>query len=313
MARRLPPLNALRAFEAAARNLSFSAAAAELFVTQGAISRQIKALEAYYGFALFHRGQHGVALTEQGQLLAPAASEALDRIARVSERLIGRERDLRIKVLPTIALRWLIPRLHRFQEAHPEIEVRLTTAWHFVDFAREDFDAGIVYSDWSAAGVRRDLIFTERVTPVCAPGLLAAAGPLKRPEDLKRQRLILNTTTARDWRLWAAAAGVSELPFDQALVFDVDDPAIRAAAAGAGVGLADIRFIEDDLAAGRLVAPLAMAPVEIGAYYLAAPESLAEAPRVAAFRDWLLGEAAGGGESGIEPGGPAWEAPAKAP
>ncbi len=301
MARRLPPLNALRAFEAAARNLSFTEAAAELFVTQGAISRQIKALEDHYGFPLFRRGHRQVALTEQGRLLLPAVTEALDRIARVSERLVGQERELKVKVLPTMAVRWVIPRLHRFQAAHPEIEVRLTTAWHFVDFAREDFDAGVVYSGWTAPGVRRDAIFVERMTPVCAPALLETAGPLKRPEDLKRQRLILNTPTGRDWRRWAEVVGVTDLPFEEALVFDMDDPAIRAAAAGAGVGLGDLRFVEDDLATGRLIAPLEIEPVEIGTYYLAAPESIADAPRVAAFRDWLVAEVSRGAS---DPAGP---------
>ncbi len=291
MARRLPPLNALRAFEAAARNLSFTEAAAELFVTQGAISRQIKALEDHYGFPLFRRGHRQVELTEQGRLLLPAVTEALDRIARVSERLVGQERELKVKVLPTMAVRWVIPRLHHFQAAHPEIEVRLTTAWHFVDFAREDFDAGVVYSGWTAPGVRRDAIFVERMTPVCAPALLETAGPLTRPEDLRGQRLILNTPTGRDWRRWADVVGVTGLPFDEALVFDMDDPAIRAAAAGAGVGLGDLRFVEDDLATGRLIAPLEIAPVEIGTYYLAAPESIADSPRVAAFRDWLIEQA----------------------
>ena len=291
MTRRLPPLNALKAFEAAARQLSFSAAAAELFVTQGAVSRQIKALEDYYGVPLFRREHRQVALTEPGRLLLPAASEALDRIALASERLLGAGRDLKVKVTPTIAVRWLIPRLHRFQSAHPEFEVRLTTAWPDLDFAREDFDAGIVYSGWRGTGVRRDLIFTEHATPVCAPGLLEEAGPLERPEDLKRQRLILNTTTGRDWLDWAKAVGVEGLPIEDALVFDLDDPAIRAAAAGAGVALAATRFVEHDLAAGRLVAPLAIEPVEIGAYYFVAPESLADTPRVAAFRAWLIAEA----------------------
>lgn len=290
--RRLPPLNALRAFESAARHESLTRAAEELLVTQGAVSRQVQALEAHLGTRLFERRPRGIALTEAGRTLLPVLSDTFDRIARVAERLSAAERDLRVKVTPTFAIRLLIPRLHRFRPEDRELQVRLTTSWEIVDFAREDFDAAIVYThgDWHGPGERADLIFVERMSVVCAPSVAAGGPPLRRPEDVARHRLLLNIPDAWDWRRWAERYGVTDLPYEDALVFDVDEHAILAAAAGHGVAIEALQMVEDDLGRGVLVAPLEVEPVAMGAYYLVSPTAVAEQPRVAAFRAWLLGE-----------------------
>lgn len=295
MIRRLPPLNALRAFEAAARHLSFTEAAAELFVTQGAISRQVQALEDHFQAPLFHRTHRRIALTEHGRALLPVLTDAFDRIAQASDRVRGSRRDLRVKVPVTFALRLLIPRLHRFQERYPDVHVRLTTASDPIDFAHEDFDAAIAYSEGRPLepGEVADRLFVERMTVVAAPSFLAAGPPLRVPADLRGRRLILNTPDGWDWRRWAEATGVTDLDFDSALVFDIDDHALQAAARGHGVALAALQLIRDDLDRGRLVAPLAAPSVAMGEYRLVYPAANAGRTRLIAFRDWLLAEFAG--------------------
>ncbi len=284
-------MNPVRVFEAAARHQSFKAAADELFVTQGAVSRQIKALEDHYGVALFHRRHRRVALTPEGQLLLPAFSEALDRIAQASDRLKGAQRELQVKAVATFTVRWLMPRLYRFEAAHPEIQLRLTTGPRPVDFSSEVFDAGVVYGEYDRPDVKKDLILTEWMEPVCAPPLLAGAGPMP-PAALKQRKLILNTPHGRDWRLWAEAIRVDGLPFDAALKFNHDDAAIQAAVAGHGIALANLNYVGEELRLGSLVRAVDRSPVKIGAHYLVSPAHLADSPRVAAFRDWLLDEAA---------------------
>ena len=292
MARRLPPLNALKAFEAAARHGSFTLAADELHVTQGAVSRQVQALEDHYRTALFRRGHRRITLTDAGRMLVPVVGEALDRIAAISDRLVAEDRDLKVKVTPTFAIRLLIPRLSRFQSTHPNVHVRLTTAWEHVDFDREDFDAAIVYDDARRGrpGLRSDLIFVERMMPVCAPSLLEGPIPLRTPEDLRHHPLILNIAHATDWHRWAEAVGLAPLRFDDAMVFDVDVNAILAATASHGIAIAAVQMVADDLASGRLVAPFDLPPVEVGFYSFVSPERQADSPRVVAFRDWLMAE-----------------------
>ena len=291
MSRQLPPLNALRAFEAAARHLSFTQAAQELHVTQSAISRHIKGLEDYLEIQLFHRGPQRLQLTEPARALLPTLTECFDRMAQTVGRVKASQRELRIKLLPTLAIRWVIPRLRHFQMAHPDIQVRLTTAWHNVDFSREDFDAGIVYGAAERPGLRQDLILYERMIPVCAPGLLQGPIPLQHPSDLKQHTLLHPTPTHRDWREWLKCAGVNDVDPDQGMEFDLDEMALQAAIGGHGVTLANPLFVADDIKAGRLVVPFTVQPMQTGAYYLVCPEALTERPKVMAFRQWLLDEA----------------------
>lgn len=291
--RRLPPLNALRAFEAAARHLSFTRAAAELNVTQGAVSRHVKGLEDVLGVRLFERRQRGLELTREGAEFLPRLTDAFDRIAEAAAALGRDQRDLRIKVLPTFAVRWLIPRLARFQDQHPDIAVRLTTSWHEVDFVREDFDAGIVHSSYLRDDYeRRERLTSERLVPVCSPLLPTPASPLDVPADLARHTLLHGSPRRVEWRLWLQRNRVRGVDPDSGLIFDIDDAAWRAAASGIGVALADLPWVQEDLAAGRLVRLFDRPPMEAGAYYLVYPARAAERPKLLAFRSWLLDEAA---------------------
>ena len=197
MSRRLPPLNSLRAFEAAARHLSFTIAAAELHVTQGAVSRAVKGLEDHLGVLLFHRLPRALALTSEGKVLLVGVSEGLDRIAQAAAKVEARAHDLQVKVPPTFTIRWLMRRLIRFQTSRPDIRVRLNTGWEWVDFDRDDFDAGIVFGNGPWPGLRADPLFEERLTVLCAPALLDR---LKVPADLARCTILHPDSQQNEWR-----------------------------------------------------------------------------------------------------------------
>ena len=180
MSRRLPPLNGLRAFEAAARHLSFTLAAEELHVTQGAVSRSVKGLEDHLGVFLFQRLPRMLALTSEGKVLLAGVTEGLDRIAQAAAKVEARAHDLQVKVPPTFTIRWLMRRLIRFQTSRPDIRVRLNTGWEWVDFDRDDFDAGIVFGIGPWPGLRADPLFEERLTVLCAPAIARPAEVARR-------------------------------------------------------------------------------------------------------------------------------------
>jgi LysR family glycine cleavage system transcriptional activator len=293
MAVRLPPLNALRAFEAAARHLSFTRAAAELHVTQGAVSRHVKLLEADLGVALFLRRHRGLELTERGRDLLPAVSDAFERIARAAARLASEDRDLRLIAPPSFAIRWLIPRLPRFRARQPAIRVRLTTDLSHDEFYRGGYDAGI---DCDHPPRWPDLHLTpisaERLTPVCAPALIDGDPQLGSPGDLAAHTLLHPTPDHRDWRKWLAAFGVGGVDPEQGQTFNTEDMAVRAAAGGHGVAIGDLTLIAEELAAGQLVAPFDLVLSDDSGYYFICSPARAAEPKIAAFRDWLLAEAA---------------------
>lgn len=290
--RRLPSLNALRAFEAAARHLSFTRAAEELFVTQGAISRQIKALEEELGVLLFRRIHRGLELTEAGRLLLGSVSRAFELIAQVSTRLQQRQQDISIKVPPTFGIRWFIPRLTHFQLLHPEIEVRVTTVWRSMqDFDPDEFDAGICFGNAPWAGQCADLLQTEHLVPVCAPTLLTGRRPLQHARDLSQHTLLHPTTDHSDWRTWLNGVGAQEVDPDQGQDFDTLETAMAAAAAGYGVAIAAYELIQEELRTGRLLLPLGRQLVSGGGYYLVYPAERLNQPRFRVFRDWLLAQA----------------------
>jgi len=298
MTRRLPPLNALRAFEASARHLSFTLAAKELHVTQGAVSRHIKLLEAHFGVPLFRRLHRGLELTERGRLLLPALSDAFDRIARAAMRVSEESRDLKLKVPPSFAIRWLIPRLPGFQTELPDVQVRLTTAWFSeVDFEREGFDACIDIGEGPWPGLAADFIASEHLMPVCAPALVGGDPPLRQPEDLVHHTLLHPTPDHHDWRAWLEVAGVAGVDPSGGQTFGSLDHAARAAAGGLGVAMGDSALIAEDLAAGRLVMPFDVVLTADSAYYFLCPEATAEEPKIAGFRRWLIAEAAKAGNS----------------
>jgi len=292
MARRLPSLNALRAFEAAARHESFTAAAAELNVTQGAVSHQVKALETALGVKLFARERQRLALGEAGRAYLEIVRDAFDRLALGTERLLQRQRAgaLTLTTSPNFAAKWLVHRLGRFAEAHPEIDLRVSASLHHVDFTRDEIDLAIRHGDGHWPGLDVTRLCAEEVFPVCSPALLAGRNPLRKPPDLARHPL-LHVDSQDEWQRWLAAAGAEGVDTRRGAVFNQASMAIDAAIDGHGVALARSALAAWDLAAGRLVRPFAAALAVPYAYWIVCPRATAKLPKIAAFRDWLLAEA----------------------
>jgi LysR family transcriptional regulator, glycine cleavage system transcriptional activator len=292
MSRRLPPLNALRAFEAAARHLSFTRAADELHVTQTAISHQIKALEERLAVRLFRRLPRGLLLTEEAQRYLPPVRDAFDQIAAATEQLGagGSSGRLTVSVLPSFAAKWLVPRLGRFRATHPDLDLRISASSQLVDFARDDVDIAIRMGRGRYPGLRVDRLFGESMLPVCAPKLLTGARPLRRPGDL-REHVLLHDDDHTGWQLWLELAGVEGVDPTRGPIFTDSAMVVQAAAEGQGVALARRVLAAGDLAAGRLVQPFEVSLPHDLAYYLVSPEATAERPRIRAFRAWLLAEA----------------------
>lgn len=284
----LPSLNGLRAFEAAARLLSFTLAARELNVTQGAISRQIKLLEQELDVFLFHRRHRSLTLTEQGRILLSPLTRAFDLMTQGVTRLKNQQQDLSLKLHPTFAIRWLIPRLHLFQSQYPDIRIRLTTSGINADFFRENFDAGITHLGEKIPGVHRQVILTEQLIPVCSPKLLQGHPPLARPEDVKRHTLLHNNPDMKEWAAWAEQNKISDLSLERGQIFEVDDAALQAATAGLGIALGDLFLVRDELLSGRLTAPLGLTPIQTGCYYFSWPDFNNNDRGVCAFRNWLM-------------------------
>jgi len=291
---RLPPLNALRTFEAAARHLSFTKAAAELFVTQAAVSHQIKTLEDHLGMALFRRLNRSLILTDEGQALLPFVRDAFDQLADGVRKLRQGQSAgvLTLSVLPSIASTWLIPRLRQFQTRHPEIEVHMTASDRLVDFAREPVDAGIRYGLGHWPGLRALRLLSAEMMPVCSPQLLEGPTPLRTPDDLVHHQLLHVLNSPDEWRMWLTAAGVQGVDPDRGIRFDHTALAIQAALNGMGVAIGPATLIDRDLAEGRLVEPFDFELPTDSAYYFVAPESTADQPKIKAFGDWLRDEAA---------------------
>jgi LysR family transcriptional regulator, glycine cleavage system transcriptional activator len=292
MAIRLPPLNALRTFEVAARHLNFTKAAEELFVTQAAVSHQIRALEEHLGARLFRRMNRALMLTDEGQVLLPTVREAFDRLSagvrRVQDLCCGGA--LTISTTPSVAASWLAGRLARFQALHPEIELQLSATPRLVDFAREGIDCGIRYGMGDWPGLVSQRLFQTALLPVCSPMLLDGVNPLRRPEDLAQHPLLHALDEPDDWRLWLRAAGVDGIDPTRGLKFDSVPLVVQAAISGAGVGIGRRQLVEAELAEGRLVAPFDLELPDECAYYFVAPEATADQPKIAAFRAWLVAE-----------------------
>ena len=289
MRHRLPSLNGLRAFEAVARHLSFTRAAEELAVTQTAVSHQIRRLEDQLGRKLFDRRGRVLSLTRAGQDYVPAVRAAFDKLRGATDKLLRADGAGRLTVstLPSLAAKWLVPRLPGFQEAHPEIDVRIATSVALVDFRRDDVDVAIRYGHGDWPGLRADWLMTEETFPVCAPALRDGAPPLRRPADLARHTL-LHMSVRDDWHQWLTAAGEEGVDVTRGHTFDTHVALLQAAIDGLGVALGRTPFVEADLAAGRLVAPFQVTlPTEAG-FYVVAPTATADRPPVPAFREWLL-------------------------
>jgi len=291
---RLPPLKALRSFEAAARHLSFSKAAEELFVTPAAVSHQVKALEEWLGVTLFKRLNRAVILTNEGQNFVVSVRNGLEIIGAAAEKIMRQDASgaLHVDTLPSFAARWLLPRLSRFRDAHPDIDVRLSASDHLTDFNREDVDVVIRYGHGNYPGLRVDKILTEEVMfPVCSPSLLEGTHPLRTPDDLKHHTL-LHDDMRIDWQAWLAMAGVTDVDPKRGPSFNDSSMLLTAAMEGQGVALGRSTLAADDLLAGRLVQPFDVQPMKAHhAYYIVCPEEVADRPRIVAFRNWILEEA----------------------
>jgi LysR family glycine cleavage system transcriptional activator len=293
MPRRLPPLNALRAFEAAARHRSFTRAAEELHVTQAAISHQVKQLEDWLGRKLFERNGHLLALTAEGKSYLPELTGALDSLAAATARLsdTALAGPLRISVLPSFASKWLMPRLGRFRAAHPEIDLQVSSSAELCDFSKGDIDLGIRSGLGRWPGLRADLVAREWLAPLCSPALLETGPPLDTPADL-RFHTLLHDQPADLWPRWLDAAGVTEVDARPGPGFTDSSLVLQAAIDGHGVALGRLFLAADDIADRRLVQPFAKALPNDYSYWIVYPKAAAGKPRTAAFRDWVLAEAA---------------------
>jgi len=292
MPRRLPSLNALKAFEAAARHESFTRAAEELCVTQGAVSHQVKALEAELGVKLFNRERQRLVITEAGRAYLTIVRDAFDRIANGTERLLQRQSTgaLTVSTSPNFAAKWLVHRLGRFAQAHPEIDLRVSASLHHVDFAREDIDLAIRHGDGVEPGLHTTCVCAEELFPVCSPKVLSGRKAVRRPADIGRLTL-LHIKDRRDWGKWLEAAGVKGVDVSRGPVLSEASMAIDAAVDGQGVALARTALAAWDLIGGRLVRPFALALPVSYAYWIVCPKATARLPKIVAFSDWLLAEA----------------------
>jgi LysR family transcriptional regulator, glycine cleavage system transcriptional activator len=286
---RLPPLNAVKAFEAAARLGSFSRAAAELGVTHGAVSRQIRTLEDWLGTRLFRRTSRNAVPTEAGMLLLAEATPALDRLAEAAQRAQGGGRAsgvLRLSALPTFAMRWLIPRLPEFQRAHPEIELGLVSASTAAEQFRMEADA-IISGPTRQPGWTGKRFLGEARIPLLSPTLMRRL-PLRSPQDLTRHTLLHAATLREAWPRWLAAAGHSGLQPAREQVFEHFYFAIQAALEGLGVIMGPVALVGEELRDGRLLAPIREPVLRTRGYFIYTPRATREAPALAALRQWLI-------------------------
>jgi DNA-binding transcriptional LysR family regulator len=296
--RTLPSLDFLRGFEAAGRRLSFTLAAHELFLTQSALSRQIKALEDAIGFALFERRHRALALTASGAAFHRDVTEALEALAAAADRMRGatRAQGLTLSTTVSFASLWVIPRLATFRARHPDVEVYVSADDRVVDLARGDVDIAVRYLPDSAAPDNAVRLFGERMTPVASPKIASGASPLRRPADLTKHVLLhLDDPEGRtpwlDWRSWLISNGQPGLKAAGALRFRIYDQVVQAAVGGQGVALGRLPMLAAHLRDGRLVAPFAKKYDTARSYFALAAPRAAEREDVAAFLRWLAEEA----------------------
>jgi LysR family glycine cleavage system transcriptional activator len=294
MGRRLPPLNAVRAFEAAARHLSFTRAAEELNVTQAAVSHQVKALEERLGVLLFRRLNRGLLLTDAGGLYRKDLEDILDRLGQATERLRGTEAAGLLTVSANIAFasKWLVPRLQRFRERRPDIDVRIDADDALTDFRRDNVDLAIRYGRGVYPGLDSVKLLQDIVFPVCSPKLLEGSHPLRVPKDLQYHTLLHDQGVVEDWPSWLRTAGVSGVDSSRGPSFSHSAMLIEAAIAGQGVALGRRSMVAQDLREGRLVQPFSLSLRPEFSYWVVCPEATTDKPKIVEFRTWLLEEAA---------------------
>jgi LysR family glycine cleavage system transcriptional activator len=291
--RRLPPLNALRAFNVAARTGSFTLAAQELQVSQGAVSRQIAHLEQFLGLQLFERHHREVHLTREGADYALAMAAAFEQIVQGTQRLWRNHQNpaLRLKIFPTFAIRWLVPRLGNFHGQHPEIDVQITTSMQAAQLDREEIDLTVVRHPSPTRGLVFDPLFEIALLPVCSKQVLNGPPSIRQPKDLCRHVLLHAVNRVDDWQRWCDAVGVTVPIAPGGLQFGSSALVYQAASNGAGVAIAQDKFVDDDLVTGRLVAPFDRRVPTGESYYLVTRQENLSSPAVSAFRNWILCEA----------------------
>lgn len=306
MLENFPGLRSLRAFDAAARHLSFTRAAEDMGVTPAAISNQIKDMEEQLGFDLFIRTSRSMRLTREGEILHVAATESLETLAKALHRIkrLENRNQIRVSSTPSVAAKWLVPRLDGFLSAFPSADVRIDVSNTLVDFDRDDVDVAIRFGAGKYPGLRADLLFQDSLSPVCSPSLITKERPLEVPKDLLRHTLIHLDWQASgspwpNWRMWMQAAGIKEFDDKRGLHFGQTSLTIQAAIDGQGVALGDSNLVADDLAAGRLVKPfeLSLKAPDAFSYFVITRLNTGDAPLVDAFRDWCLAEAEIGRDS----------------
>src|SRR5436190_14501379 len=291
--RRLPPLNALKAFEAAARHESFTRAAEELFVTQGAVSHQVEGLEEELGVKLFNRERQRLVITEAGREYLTTLRDAFDGIALGTERLLQRQSSgaLTLSTSPDFAAKWLVNRLGRPAEEHPSIDLRVSATLHHVDFAREDVDLAVRHGDGNWPSLECVRLCTERLFAVCSPKLLSTARRSPGLRDILRLPLI-HLDSRSDWTNWLRGVGIDNADATHGPVLNRASMVIDAAINGQGIALARTTLAAWDLIHGRLVLPFPESMPLSKTYWVVCPKASAAVPKIATFREWLLAEAA---------------------
>jgi LysR family glycine cleavage system transcriptional activator len=295
MRRPLPPLNALRVFEVVARLGSFRAAAAELCVSHSAISHQVKQLEDYLRLDLFSRKARPVELTKAGRVLYPVLRDALDRIADATDVLLAprRQEILTVRLYSTLAIRWLIPRLARFQASYPKIRFRLNSSQEDVDFDREDVDASIRVGRPTNDSLSCTYLFGTELFPVCSPSLRNGPRPLLTPADLAGHTILQVYPSRREWLFWLERSQVENVDPDSGLIFDSNDHALAAAREGVGVALGMQPYFAKEFAAGVLVEAFPGMRVRFdNDWYFVCRKERAKEPKISAFLSWLQKEIA---------------------
>lgn len=297
MKRSLLPLNALRAFDAAARHMSFKKAAEDLSVTPAAISQQIRTLEEFLGVELFKRTNRSLILTEAAQLALMPLKAGFEKMEEAVDILTEAKKgnSLKISVSPSFASKWLIPRLANFYALNPNATVKISATFELTDFSAEDVDLAIRYGKGDYPGLHVEELLRDVVFPVCSPSLLEGDKPLKKPADLLAHTLIHDETFSLDdsaptWNMWLKAAGLEEIEGLPSLHFNTHSLAVEAAVAGRGLALARSSIADDDLKTGRLVRPFCSATPVNFAHYIVCPRDHLRSERVQTFIDWLKSE-----------------------
>ncbi|NQY37080.1 MAG: transcriptional regulator GcvA [Alteromonadaceae bacterium] len=289
MANRLPPLNALRAFEASARQLSFTRAAEELFVTQAAISHQIKSLEDHLGIKLFMRKNRSLLLSEEGQSYYLDIKDIFNALHDATEKLLARgaKGAITVSMQPSFAIQWLVPRLNAFNTLHPEIDVRIKAVDQPENSLTEDVDVAIYYGRGHWPNIHAEKLHTEYLIPVCSPLLLNGKKPLEKVKDLS-QHTLLHDTSRKDWKRWFKQVGVKGGNLNHGPIFSHSTMVMQAAIYGQGVALAYSVLAKPDIDSGRLVCPFNDVLVSKNSYYVVCRESQVDIGKIEAFAEWML-------------------------